>query len=384
MGFFSKRVRCKRFYQAESRTINLTGLDIGIPSAFNFGVGSFKIDTKFVKANDELLRLDLLQYSNCTEINAIDNKELRDTLLVENIRARRKMMEIASGIQSGTYSEIADIDKKTDEILRLLKERLPTITKSDLANIEFVDSLVHPNKWRKLNTVGYALRLEDVNDNTLQAILEGFIQFIAYSAITAFRTNYQNFILNIIHEENAESNKCQFSFLSNNGGIIHELSELFSTKDKLQLREKVSLGLKEFTLSKKFTFFPMGGASIEVSYDPETKNIAFANAPIYEGEDTKNEKILTNLLLIDRTTAEHIQLSLGKAMAFIGRSALCSAYFVNRDGRLITNFDIPEHFNYQPNLLRLIYYIIDKGKVEYDLFRVSVDNPETWDYAYKI
>ena len=94
MWLFRKKVKCKRFYETQSRTIDITGLKTGVPQKFDFGLGSFKLDTKYQEASEQLKTLDLLQYGLCSDINAVSDPTQKDKLLQKIIETKTRMLEI--------------------------------------------------------------------------------------------------------------------------------------------------------------------------------------------------------------------------------------------------------------------------------------------------
>jgi len=119
MNFFRRKVKCKRFYKANSRTLDITGLKAGIPEKFDFGLGSFKLDTKYNEVDKQLQQLDLLQYGLCNDINAVENSQERDQLLKKIVDAKTRMLEIAMGVLSNPDSQF-DYLTETDLINLLL------------------------------------------------------------------------------------------------------------------------------------------------------------------------------------------------------------------------------------------------------------------------
>lgn len=102
---FIKRKKCQKFFTYETNTINVKGLQSGLKD-FNFGIGEISISPEFVKAKDELQRLDLIQFSICNDIqNLPKNSSLRDELLKKSVDVKLKMLELVSDIQSKSDSE---------------------------------------------------------------------------------------------------------------------------------------------------------------------------------------------------------------------------------------------------------------------------------------
>lgn len=122
MGFFSKKVKCKRFYESQSRTLDITGLNTGIQSKFNFGLGSFKLDNKYQEASEQLMMLDLLQYGLCNDINGISDPDQKNKLLQKIIDTKTKMLEI-----------VLDLNNKANPTNN--GSHFNYLTKSDLVNL---------------------------------------------------------------------------------------------------------------------------------------------------------------------------------------------------------------------------------------------------------
>lgn len=93
-GLFRRKAKCKQFYKLETSTVDVKGLQASLPAKFNLGLGSFTIDKKYAHATEKLQMLDMLQYSQCQEINLVSNKKVKDNLILENSKARREMMQI--------------------------------------------------------------------------------------------------------------------------------------------------------------------------------------------------------------------------------------------------------------------------------------------------
>lgn len=109
MGLFSKRVKCKRFYETQSRTIDITGLKTGVPQKFDFGLGTFKLDTKYQEASEQLKTLDLLQYGLCSDINAVSDPTQKDKLLQKIIETKTRMLEIVLELSGNIGKATTDL-----------------------------------------------------------------------------------------------------------------------------------------------------------------------------------------------------------------------------------------------------------------------------------
>ena len=100
MGLFNKKVKCKRFYKVQTRTIDIAGLKTGVPGKFDLGLGSFKLDTKYYEVSEQLQKLDMLQYGLCNDINGISDPTQKNKLLQKIIETKTKMMEIVLQMQN--------------------------------------------------------------------------------------------------------------------------------------------------------------------------------------------------------------------------------------------------------------------------------------------
>lgn len=368
---FRRRIRCKALYNRESHTIDISGVQSSILSKFNFGVGSFKVNTKYKEASAKLMELDLIQFAICASINGISDTKTRDNEIVKLGDVQREMMKIVLDIE---HSQLRDINQTFTE------NKIPSITLSQLSQMQQIDSLLHPNRWKRLENVRFQFSLGVDADRLIANTFKGFMKYlIPYSMFRAFKNKFQKAVIVMIYRQSSDNRTGEFTCISHNGLLIHELSTLLSRKGGEALEQEILLAMATWDVSKKVAF--VGGASIEIEYNPDSKLIALGNAPIFEGEDIKNESILTNLLIIDKRVLESIQLSTSKSLAFLGRANLCRAY---SNGNLLVTFDLTSNFNFNPNLLRLICQIIDDGKVQYELFRISVEDPEAWDYTYEI
>ena len=94
MRLFSKKIKSKKFYNVQNRTIDLKGLQAGVPQKFNIGLGSFKLDTKYNDVNEKLQMLDLLQCSLSNDINGVSDQEQRDLMLKKIIETKTQMLEM--------------------------------------------------------------------------------------------------------------------------------------------------------------------------------------------------------------------------------------------------------------------------------------------------
>ena len=98
LNFFNKKIKCKSFYNVQSRTVDLKGLQVGLVQKINIGLTSFIVDTKYQEASEHLRTLDLLQYSISNDINGISDQNQRDKLLKKLIETKSQMIEIVIGI----------------------------------------------------------------------------------------------------------------------------------------------------------------------------------------------------------------------------------------------------------------------------------------------
>ncbi len=171
MGIFKKKLTCKKFFTYKTNTLDISGLSAGLTGeqivGFDFKVGQFKLDPKFVEASELLQRLDLLQYSTCQTIANISSKEKRDELLEKLADVKMKMLFIA---QNPKNAKSMNLLKDEDGIIKILESENLNITHKELK------SLLSKNK-----EVGEALKLLQTtlpNENTIIMFLSDYNQIM--------------------------------------------------------------------------------------------------------------------------------------------------------------------------------------------------------------
>lgn len=283
-------------------------------------------------------------------------------------------------IKGASPAQLQEINANLHHIRQVLREALPAVPESQLAHVQEVDAMIHPNMWRALpvGTMTYPRQPQGQEQEFKQAILgKILVRYLGYAAFLASQGKYRRSIINVSFSEDAKTNELNLHFVTNDGALMHELKELFDRQDTKHNLDEIARVLDNWTFAKKFAFG--GSASIEVALEPDQKLVSLRNAPIYEGEDTSNAAITdSNLLSVDELAANSIQGSMSKALAFVGRIRLGQEIH----GNLVVHYDMDGQSIYKPHLLRLIYHILDKGSIAWDLFRISVSDPEKWDYMY--
>jgi hypothetical protein len=94
MAIFRERATCKTFYDVKSRTIDISGLKLGVADKFDMGMGSLKMDTQSQQVTDSLQKLDLLQFGLCNDIKGVKDPAERDKLLARIIATKTRMLEL--------------------------------------------------------------------------------------------------------------------------------------------------------------------------------------------------------------------------------------------------------------------------------------------------
>jgi hypothetical protein len=283
-------------------------------------------------------------------------------------------------IKGTSPAQLQEINANLQHIRKVLREALPAVPESQLAHVQEIDAMIHPNMWRALpvGTMTYPRQPQGQEQEFKQTILgKIFVRYLGYAAFLASKGNYRRSIINVSFSEESKTNELNVHFVTNDGALMHELKELFDRRDTKHNLDEIARVLDNWTFAKKFAFG--GSASIEATLEPDQKLVSLRNAPLYEGEDTSNAAITANNLLnLDELAANSIQGSMSKALAFVGRIRLGQEIHEN----LVVHYDLDGQSIYKPHLLRLIYHILDKGSVAWDLFRISVSDPEKWDYMY--
>jgi len=282
--------------------------------------------------------------------------------------------------QNASPAQFDEVNKNLEHIREVLREHLPAISAAQLKNVQEVDAMVHPNNWRPLPVALFVFPKPPAgNDEAfVQSVVGGvLVRYLGYAAVLASQEKYRRSIININLLQTAGDDDLQFHFVTNDGALLRELKELFARKQTEKTLKEIASVLGEWDYAKKFAF--VRGCSLEVTLEPDQRLFSFRNAPIYEGEDTDSRTILAeNILTIDEVAARSIQASISKALAFLGRFQLGE----RAHGSLTISYDLSGQMVYQPHFLRLLYHILDKKLVSFDLFRISIDDPEKWDYMY--
>ncbi len=138
MNFFKRQIKCEKFFTYKTNTIDISGLSASLTkeqlAGFDFKVGQFKLDPKFVQASEFLQQLDLLQYSTCQTISGISASVKRDELLIKLAEIKMQMLFIAQN------------PEKTSSVK--LPEQLKEIAKTDVEdnNCKGIKQLLSDNK----------------------------------------------------------------------------------------------------------------------------------------------------------------------------------------------------------------------------------------------
>jgi hypothetical protein len=261
----------------------------------------------------------------------------------------------------------------------VLRTNLPAVTAPQLDNLREVDAMIHPNNWRPLPVTMFVFpKPEASHEDIVQSIVgKLLVRYLGYAAFLSSQRKYRRSIVNVNLLEGPEDNTLQFHFVTNDGAVLYELKELFDRKETEKTLAEIARVLGDWGFAKKFAF--LQSASLEITVESDQKLLSFRNAPIYEGEDTESNTILAQSVLnIDEVAARGIQGSVSKALAFLGRVQLGQAVHEN----LIVQYDLEGQSLFKPHFLRLLYHVLDQKAVAYDLFRISIDDPEKWDYMY--
>jgi hypothetical protein len=282
-------------------------------------------------------------------------------------------------IQHTSPAQFEEINKNLNHIQEVLRTHLPAVPASQLDNVKEVDAMIHPNKWRALPVTMVVFPEAPANDREFLQSFAGklLVRYLAYAAFRAGDGKYRRSIINVNFPESSEENEFSVHFVTNDGALLRELKQLFDRKQTEQTLNEIAIALYNWDFAKKFAF--VRNVSLETTLEPDQKLVSFRNAPIYEGEDTDSQAILAQkVLIIDEVAAQSIQGSISKVLAFLGRVQLGQAVHEN----LVVQYDLDGQSLYKPHFLRLLYQILDRKQVAFDLFRISIDDPEKWDYMY--
>jgi hypothetical protein len=122
MGIFSKKTKCSKFFTYEAKTLDITGLSAGIGadqlSKFNFNIGQFKLSPEYVKVSEELMKMDIQQFSICQDIGNISEEKTKDELFKKVVEIKLKMMEMAAN--PAEYEKKATTAEKTTDTISTL------------------------------------------------------------------------------------------------------------------------------------------------------------------------------------------------------------------------------------------------------------------------
>lgn len=282
--------------------------------------------------------------------------------------------------QNASPAQFEEVNKNLHHIREVLRERLPAVSPSQLNIVQEVDAMIHPNNWRPLPVTMFVFPkpASEIDDAFLQSVVGGvLVRYLGYAALRASHGKYRRSVININLLEADAGDDLQFHFVTNDGALLHELKQLFARKQTEKTLKEIGSALEAWDFAKKFAF--VRGCSLEVTLEPDQRLLSFRNAPIYEGEDTNSQVILAeNVLNIDEVAARSIQASISKVLAFLGRVQLGQRVH----NHITVRYDLSGQLFYEPQLLRLLYHILDNKLVSFDLFRISIDDPEKWDYMY--
>lgn len=277
-----------------------------------------------------------------------------------------------------SQAQMQGVKQSLSNIHALLKQSLPNVTQSQAQEALKIDALLHPNRWRPLPGCRFVMPRGAEPEKALKAMIsEALLELSSYAAHLASPGQYRRLVLNVIHEDRDASNEMAFTFTSNDAAFIGKLSEILSEGGVRTRMPEIVAFIKNWSFLKKFAF--VGGACVDMQFDPARKLVEFRNAPIFEGEGTENAAILQKAIAVDKVAAQNISSSVSKALGLVGRMGLCA----NTHDGVILNFDIDDGFGYPPNFLRLVMHSVKKNMADLDLFRISVDDPEAWDYVYQ-
>lgn len=299
--------------------------------------------------------------------------------LVQNSQDVAIAMSGGTVIKTTSPAESREIHKKLDHIQEVLRENLPAVSASQLESVQEVDAMIHPNNWRPLPVAMFVFPRPPGDQGEFLRSFAGqmLVRYLGYAAFRASAGSYRRSIININIPAATETGKFSVHFVTNDGALLGELKALFDRKQTEQTLNEIRTALAGWDFAKKFVF--VENLSLEVTLEPDQKLLSFRNAPIYEGEDTESETLLAqDTLKIDELAARSIQGSISKALAFLGRVQLGQAVH----DRFTVRYDLSGQSFYKPHLLRLLYHILEKKLAAFDLFRISINDPERWDYMY--
>ncbi len=100
MPFFSPKPVCRKFFTYATKTLDFSGLSVGLSSSeladFDLKLGQFKLSPEFVKVSEKLMVMDLQQYDLCQTIANIRDKSERDRMFTQLAEIKMEMMRMAA------------------------------------------------------------------------------------------------------------------------------------------------------------------------------------------------------------------------------------------------------------------------------------------------
>lgn len=282
-------------------------------------------------------------------------------------------------IQHAAPARLDEINRNLDHIREVLQTNFPAVLASELDNVQEIDAMIHPNNWRPLPATKFVFpRPPGKPEDYLREIVgKLLVRYLSYAAFRAGNGKFRRFVVNLSFLESRDDDGVSIHFVTNDGAVLHELKRLLERRQTSQTLDEIRATLSDWEFAKKFAIAK--SFSLEVAVEPDQKLASFGNAPLYEGEDTRSESILTkNVLHIDEIATRSIQGSVSKALAFLGRVQLLQVAHSN----VVVHYDLDAQSTYKSHFLRLLYNVLDRKTVAYDLFRISIHDPEKWDYMY--
>jgi len=98
MSLFGKN-KCQKFFKYSSKKVNIKGLSSALEksgSKIDLSLGEIAINPEYSEVSNTLMKLDILQYSICQNINKLDSKSReKEKLISEHVQICQEMMLIA-------------------------------------------------------------------------------------------------------------------------------------------------------------------------------------------------------------------------------------------------------------------------------------------------
>jgi hypothetical protein len=110
--FRKKQPKCKRFYDLESSTFDLQGLNASVPGKFSFGTGSLKIDKqRYKNISEKLLMHDSQQFELCQQINSIHDPALQDQVRIKRIDLLNEINRMLAGLNENAPAPAKQVSR---------------------------------------------------------------------------------------------------------------------------------------------------------------------------------------------------------------------------------------------------------------------------------